>query len=477
MISCFGWGCAAEYYQAETRLNSDGSVERTIRQPDDPKHHAALKAQGWRHFHGFHMDETEDDLNARNPAAANSDSKEPDASKPDYFEASGRFNSIDQIPAHFKDAAPDGVERVELIRNGKRKDLVFVVEHRWSETLTDTVRLADIPRTSRELAKTFIDIWEKVLKQEYGAVHDIQPVVDWLRGEGTDWFEELALAFYEVHARRSMQHQDDEWVEAELKREWGRVSAAHGLAEFNEAAARELAAVKLRDLLRKKDGTPAEETTIEAILTWHGMTPTSETPQQDQEDEQQREDAKEQNDEGVQGDEEQTLKQLEKEIVKRKYGSTDAFETRIQPLVRGIIGAYPFSAAQKFNYTLTMPGEIVEMNGTLVTDKQIRWTFNASEAYPLGYTMSARSLEVVSDLKETSLEKNPLSKRADVIEFASIVAGDDELLELVRKFAKTGRIERNEKHQPLVSTKEEDRQQRKVRRLLQLLQPAAKPAD
>ena len=95
----------------------------------------------------------------------------------------------------------------------------------------------------------------------------------------------------------------------------------------------------------------------------------------------------------------------------------------------------------RFDFTLEMPGVVVETTGQVLTDQRVRWEFYASEAYPHGYKMKCRSLEPNSVAQKKLLGRTLRNDRATMLAFVSLVSGDRELLDELRKCDKEGRLD------------------------------------
>src|SRR4051812_30084182 len=138
-VLCALAGC--EYkYEAVTVLHPDGSVDREITQPAGEGSDDGPRAAGWA---------TTVYRDARLGGERTRD-----------FTASGHFASPDKIPDHV--AAGPGAEeghadqpRSRLVRRYARNDYIFVVEHDWEETLSDTVTFEGM----HEARDQAIDLW------------------------------------------------------------------------------------------------------------------------------------------------------------------------------------------------------------------------------------------------------------------------------------------------------------------------------
>jgi len=400
-------GCSADYYRAETRVHSDGSVDRAIYQPRKETPRKSRRVDVWKGTTAAERIEPGDWLGPIDELpTAKEDDKHP------YFVAWGSFKSADKIPAHYVRYSPDKSRHGRLVARSARKDLVFVTEHRWRETLTDIVTLDDMHIACRELARLAISHVDEVLAKGLGAETDHSRLITWLNGEGTRWFVELADVYFAAGARQQFTTDNEAVTKA-----FERVCARHGLNRLDEKSIADFAAAKLRKLLRRKDGTPVTDETIESILIWLTL-------------------KKVKNEQGK--SKTSPLEDVSKEVVNRKHGGQEAFATKLGSLISRIWGVHgPYATSlQKFNYSLVMPGRIVETNGRLESDNRVRWLFGGGEAYPFGYHMTCRSLEPNVAAMKKLLGRQPLRSREFLLIYADIVAGDKPLLAVLKRCVK-----------------------------------------
>src|SRR4051794_13425117 len=96
---------------------------------------------------------------------------------------------------------------------------------------------------------------------------------------------------------------------------------------------------------------------------------------------------------------------------------------------------YPtsFLHDRQLDYTLSVPGKVVETNGQLLADDQVRWRFAAIEAYPLGYEMSCRSLEGQTRVQKDLLQEERLGTRATMLAYVALVGNNPKMLEVLRE--------------------------------------------
>ncbi len=403
-------GCTTNWHRAETVLKPDGSVERNIYQPSDQTPAEAVRRGLWKFTRAAPQLDDGEWPGAIRDVPAVTDDKSP------YFLALGRFASADEIPKHFVRANADGSRAGTLTRIATRNDFGFVVEHVWRETLTDIVTLDDLAEARRDVSHLALAILEAVLADVLGKEYDAKPLLDWLRGDGVRWFEELTNAYVEVSLRRPPDR------DAELLARVREISARHGLERLEKADVRAFAAAKVKEHVRGADGKPLPDETVTELLVCVGLA-----------------DAPPAKEEGAEppGNRFETAA---RRLIEKRYGSQEAFEKRALSLVSRIIGVYGFFAKQeRFEYEMTMPGIVVDTTGTLLGDAKVRWSFTAADAYPFGHVMQVRSIER-TDLAARLLSKEALRDRGDLAAFADLAASDAEIQAALGECAMAGNL-------------------------------------
>jgi hypothetical protein len=396
LLSC---GCGVDYYRAETRLHSDGKIDRAIDQPVESVPEKARQAKLWQETRKVkEVDDSDWTGHIADLPAWTGDEEAP------YFAGWNRFASVDEIPDHFVAQSPDESRQGRLVRELKQIDLVFVTEHHWHETLTDIVTLNDLHVASRELADLYTSYIDNVLTEGLGDDYDHKPLVAWLKGEGKQWFIELADVYYEAGALKLLHGGGGK----EMQRRFGNVGARRGLKSDDNQAVEDFATAKLPELIRRKDGKPLDTETLDSILIWlFGK-----------------------HVENEQGEQKTSpLDDVAKRVIAEKYGGKDAFALKLKVLASRIWGLYgPYTTPRQFDYSLQMPGTIVETSGEILADDRTQWSFTALEAYPLGYHMRSRSLEPNIAAMKKLLGGQPLASRESLLSYVRIVAGNDGLL-------------------------------------------------
>lgn len=409
-------GCEPKLFRAETVLNDDGSVRRAIYQPADATTAEAQKPGVWTgntYAQRIEPDAWSGKI-ADFPAAAHDD-KHP------YFAGWGDFESPDRLPSAFVKQAPPGLPDGKLVVEYQRDDYVLVVQHRWKETLTDIVTIDDMHLARREMADLLIPLAQKILDKALGDEYDTTHLVDWLHQTARPWFFEITDIVVASGARREL-------LEDKLDLALAPVCARHGLVltdasgkplddEKIERAVGLYAERVLRDNLRRRDGEPVSDEAIHEILEWLGFRERLENSD---------ERYKRYND-------------AVETVIAETFGGDEAFEDAVKPLWARLLGLYVsdfVGSPHHFHYTLTTPGAIVKTNGTLVSDRSVRWTFAGGEAYPFGYAMECESLDVQSELEQELLGEKVLDNRDTMLKYVEIVGSNEALLDALRACAR-----------------------------------------
>ena len=412
-------GCDPKTYRAETVLHGDGSISRAVYQPASETPDEARESAAWEvktYAPRVPHDEWNDTI--RSLPAATQDKDRP------YFAAWGKFSATDQLPQTFRKAAPDGLPDGTLQLDYEREDLVLVVEHRWRETLTDVVTLDDMHRARRELVDLVIPLIEKTLKRGLGDDYDTTALVDWLHTTGTSLFFEMTDVLFDVGARGELD--DSKKLFAALEP----VISRYGLSlgddtgkvidgDAVQAALAEYVRGVLKETIRRRDGQPVRPEVIDEIMQSIGI---MDVPA---------------------GFEKSTrYEEAAKHVLAESHGSEEAFGLVIKPLVHRILGLYRgdlLAAPRRFVYLLETPGVIVETSGELLSENRTQFEFSDAQAYPLGFSMSCRSLDLIR--YETGFPvAGVFADRTHLFAYVDLVRGNESLLEVMRKCVSAGNI-------------------------------------
>jgi hypothetical protein len=406
-------GCQPVHYRSETELHADGTVERAIYQALGGTPEAILTSDRWQQTTYAPDPEALDKIGW--PTSIKDFPKLPRDGKHPYFAAWGRFDAPGSLPDHLAFKAPEGTNLPagRLVRDCGRTDFVFVVEHRWKETLTDCVRWDDMKKARAELADLMTSVGKDVFDELYGKDYDASGLYQWARTEGTAWFGELSDAYF-LYCAASKRGPDRAGLD-----ELAAMCARHGLrlkegGQFlpNEALNRRLEGFALQlaaHHVRTRDGKPLDPAAAAALFKQFQADGQSDKGQPSR------------------------LEQASTRILEQKYGGKKAFERRGANLATRVVGLYFLvGGLDQLHYTLTMPGEVVETNGQVLAGNRVRWEFSADLAYPLGYAMECRSLAPDTAM-HALLPGRPLAGREALLEFVTLVEGKEALLKVLQE--------------------------------------------
>ncbi len=254
-------------------------------------------------------------------------------------------------------------------------DYVFVAEYYWRETLTDVVTWNGMHQARKELVNLAIGLWHDAFLELAGADYDDGEFMRWLETDGRAWLNEmLDFAFIHCAAHKGPAAQATLW------KELAAICARHGLTFPASANAHGvdrrivdfLTAQMRRRVHRKKDGQLVDRKTV---LEWTTPPKTAQPKAK------------------VRRNELSPLDQSVKKVVERRNGNQSAFDQRLGSLLVRMFGLHWLPAMlteeRLFDYTLTMPGEMADTNGQILSSNQVRWAFDSVNAFPLGYPMEA----------------------------------------------------------------------------------------
>jgi hypothetical protein len=416
MLVCALAGCESKFV-ARTVLHSDGSVDREIHQPVADSPPIGVK-QGWSE-----------------PTIRKDNS--PGAGNHKYLTADGHFASPEKIPDHVHLKVPGAPETQPagavplpegtLRRKYTRRDYVFVTEHEWVETLTDSVTMDDMRRARDELADLVIEIGQGLIEEVYGKEYDASELFKWARTEGKAWVAELTDAAFadlvQVKQLGGPDGQPDEpWPGPYAKPidHLAAICSRHGLKIDKDAKAvgdrfgfqvafdDYCVGLFCRTVRRRDTGRYVDRATALALMKM-------DIPNRDE---------------------------IADRVIARKYGDRAAFDERLGSLLVRVAGVY-WEIGVHFEYALAVPGDIAWTNGNILEDKgRVRWTFDTIEAWPAGYPMICRSLEPQTRAQQDLLHGQPLTKREAMADFVSLVgsANGEELTAALRACQERGNM-------------------------------------
>jgi hypothetical protein len=407
-------GCQRVLYRAETILHADGSVDRAIYQPLEATPKDDRDPKRWQRVTFSPPPERLDKEGW--PASLRLFTDQAYSNTYPYLVAYREFRSPDQISNYLILRNPDtDVPPAHLVRRYYHADLVFVDEYLWSETLTDDLTLARMRKARDELADLCIDLGRDTFNEALGRDYDCSALVHWCRTEGKEWLAE-STDFVFLHAavhKGKHVFEDDEVLD-----QLGAIGTRHGLrlkpnGKFlsdmagDQAVHAYATALILRHVRRRDGQSIAEDTArawVNAVLG----------PQQ--------------------ASKPGLFQAAEERVVARDYGGRQALDRRASTLLFRAFGYFFLTFGNiGFEHALTVPGQIVETNGEIVSDQRVRWRFPLHQAFPLGYTMSCRSLLPRTRAQTLLLGKALLVNRDELLQFLELVADQKPLLEALQE--------------------------------------------
>ena len=413
-------GCQEQTYRSETVLNADGSVARAIYQPRDETPDDVRESSTWSRVTASAERPAE---RWTLPIAELPD--EPDDDKHPYFVAVGTFSGPEKLPAHFLVKAPEGINDGQLKNEVSRNDFLFVIEHHWLETLTDSIALPDVPVAAAEIAEFSGEVLARLLERELGAEYDVDPVREWARKEGRQWITAVALTYYEAGLQHEL-HDD-----ARIQRRLAAASLPFGL-EFIDKSGQMLDAAGcekevynflrrwLEKYCRHRSGAPDRKKLDELVDALHAAD---------------RDENAEKRESG------RRLKDEMDKIAIELCGGEEAFQKRVWGLSARLTGLYAFrilNPPRRFHYSLKVPGRILSTNGNRVGQNGIEWSFQDVDAFPLGYRMECRTLVADLETQKRLLKTRPLNTLDSQREFIRLASADPDLTTALRACRKTG---------------------------------------
>jgi hypothetical protein len=364
------------------------------------------------------------------PAPSGSSAAKACGDEQKYFVARGSFRSPVEIPPHYRyfDAEFPDAGTSELKRNYERIDCGFVVEHRWQETLTDIVSLHSFVNARDELLDFYLPIYIDGIEKVIGKDYDVSRFVDHLRTKGRRFVENVCLAVYDAMVRGEAMGNDGSLnvqLANQLRDEAEKVGLDTQLLQKmfaippNEPQSMESAKTLFSRLViqffRHRDGSAVTAAEAEALIQSIF------------------------NNNRYEKAFEEYLKPIE-----ARFGTDKEHNRRVKRAFLCVTGLYfplrfpLFTGAPEFEFSLRLPGELIETNGLITRDHGTRWKFRGEEAFPSGYAMRARSIAIDRDGQKKHLGKVVVDDERKALEFIEIVGRDGPLVAGVRDFARTG---------------------------------------
>lgn len=385
-LSCLGCGPTPNYY-VETEIHTDGKIDRAIIQPLESVRGGARSEKRWDKS-GFLEGRPSGEL--EDLRAVTLTTTLPEKKEDQYFAGWRQFKTAAEIPDHL--TLDDEGHTTSLRRSYARRDFGLFIEHVWLEQLPNTISLADALVARRELAKLVCDRTEFIFKdglREY----DCASLIQWMRTDGTVWFEKLCQAQIQAHLFPNPQWGEDEkpdqleqfifgWANPVCAEYGLKFHALESVPERNVENARilkEFLHGMIRKHIQRRDAKALKSAELDVL----GEAVTSGLLLKDHKD-------------------------LEKqpELIRSVKKATDAYlaahpehKEAMSAFVQriwgfgGPLGIGLFQQASQFSFRIKLPGEVISSDGMIAGAHDIEWKFRTAELFPLGKSMAARSIE------------------------------------------------------------------------------------
>jgi hypothetical protein len=342
----------------------------------------------------------------------------------------------------------------ELERTYERIDYGFVVEHRWEEKLTNIVTFHGFLKARDELLDLFLPPYIEAIEKVFSQDYDVSRLVNHLRTNGRRLLENVALISYDavVHDRVTgkggeldvdlTNHLCDEVERFGLDVKLLQKMFAMPRNEKEDSqSVKTLLAGLVVQYFRHRDGTAltaAEADALsQAIVSDHRY--------------------------------DKAFQEQWKGIEER-FKADKGLEKRVKrALLRMSRLYFPFrfplfTGPPEYEFSIVLPGDLVESNGTVTKAGRTRWKFTAEVLFRGGYAMRARSIVIDRDAQKKLLGRVAINDELEALEFLEAVGREGPLLEGVREFRRTG--DRNALHQVKTRSFEESVRARSIRKTL-----------
>jgi formylglycine-generating enzyme required for sulfatase activity len=395
-----------ETQYVDTVVHPDGSVDRTIVQSTALTPEAAQRPGVWRETR-LAKSGPDDPWNGSLAALKAPATKDEEK----LFAAAGHFSAVAAIPDHYAEVAKDGVASSRLVRTYTTRDLGLVTEHVWTETLTDIVGLDEMAKAREELAQINMRLLRAALDEGLGPNYEFQDYVRWVGGTEKVFFGLIVEGGIWKRASRGAPEDKD------LEKKMAATLAAQYdvpwlVADDDMDSLKAALKEKTETLIRRRDGGVVPPAQVEVIVDaiWnigageHGLVAFD-----------------------TEGDGAKFAAGIER-VAKVEFGGTEALDKKGEILFQRMGGVTFEASSRAYEFGLTIPGTIVETNGTLDGDSRVRWKFDLEEAFAFGYTMRCRSIEPNINAQRSALGAEPVTTRATMLRYVALVEGQSEVL-------------------------------------------------
>jgi len=395
-ISLFA-GCQPENYRWQTVIHEDGSVTRSISQPQSKMAPKILHQTQWQRIRA-HREYSRSLWPGRitDSRFESSSSLSQASDEESYLLAEGTFQTLDQVPQHYRFELEGTDFASELKHNLIINDYGLVKEYIWTEVITDIVVYEKIPAARRETIELIVKLIEDGLQPGLGDDYNVTPLVEWVTHDGNEMLEELTMLILSPDIRTL--------EEEARKKRFEAVVIKYGMTDISEKGMEEFLRLRLKTGIRTRDGMPITEETVTKIV------------------------------ENLKNNKDTPIGHAMDNAFKKHCGEGDEASAKLAELAArqvGIHGVPMLGPPQLFDVWMKLPGEIVETNGTLGEEGFLSWSFSDEDIWPTGYQMTARSLLAVKKPQASSLNQSKLNSQSQLLTYFRLVSSDPELKETV----------------------------------------------
>jgi hypothetical protein len=415
-----GCSCPPAAVYVETTIYQDGSCDRMIWQPKGQFLPDEAKKPEWK----ARWKEVTD---AARPPVRKAPKGPSDERK--YFIARGSFKNPREIPAHYRfvNAKTPEAGASELERAYERTDYGFVVEHVWREKITNIVTLTGFVKARDELLDMCLPPYIEAIEKVFGKEYDVSRLVAYLRSDFRRFLENASVLLYDAAVRGSVYNQQnslDETLFEELFQSADRCGLDPKLlTEIFSTPPNEQKQTRAMKLwcgslvaryFRHRDGRTLTSAEAEALVPVVFL--------DDRYD--------------------KAIEAVTKSLSDR-FGKDEKLQKRVGIAFLHMTGLYNglqflFVGQPQYEFAIELPGELIETNGQGTQSGRTRWKFTASEMFPSGYEMKARSIAIDREGQKKVLGRVVIDDEATLKSFLEDVGREGPLIEAVRRLRETG---------------------------------------
>lgn len=401
-------GCKVGFFHTQTTWNEDGTVERAILQPNPPPGGDEALTE-WDKFYSTkeHDFDFQGDIRKVAPQKVG-----------EYYVATATSESWKVIPDHYSKEASDSAATSTFARTATRTDYGLLIEYSWREVLTEVVRLGDALDAIVAATELGGHAVSGIVGEALGGDYDTSKLNTWIVTEGREWLHELFDVLFEFALEQDVS-------EDKVREAVARVCRKHGLkVTLNTEREKQDSEEFIRFLtklfqqtIRKANGDEVDVKTAETLA---GVIGGRDKPRHK---------------------EFKSRLETAGENFKEAWpGGPEALETKTDRLMTRIWGVHGgiFDSPERFRFQMNVPGEIVETNGQIHSGGRVQWQFDGSDAWPSGFAMTVRSIDVresgVSVL--AGVEFKPT--RPNLLRVVEIVGDDETLCKILQSCREEG---------------------------------------